>query len=307
MDKSEYRKGIVLVIMAAIIWSSMGLIIRQMEVAGTWAILFYRSLGALPMLLGIMILTGGSGAAGSLWQRIRAAGLPGVIGGFALVLSFAGSIFALQHTTVANATFLFASNPPIAAVLGWIILGERVRPLTWVSILIAASGIFVMVNEGLSSGALAGNIAALLTGFGFASYTIALRWRRLSDMIPAALVGAFLSTILAGAAAFATGDTLALPLGDLARGLGLGVFVLGVGMGLYTFGSRHVTAAELGILLLLELTLGPLWVWLVIGETTSRATMLGGAILLKAVTLNAASGLWRDRSFLTAKETRAGV
>ena len=80
-----------------------------------------------------------------------------MLGGLGLVFAFAGAIYALQTTTVANAVFLFAASPFMAALLGWIILKEPVRPATWVAIAVAWVGMFVMVRDGLAGGEMAGN------------------------------------------------------------------------------------------------------------------------------------------------------
>ena len=114
-------------------------------------------------------------------------------------LAFGGAITAIQSTTVANAVFLFAASPFLTALLGWAILRERVAPETWAAIAVALVGIFVMVREGLEGGALAGNVAGLLSSLGFAAFTVSLRWRRVDDTLPTVLSGSLFS-LAAGAA-----------------------------------------------------------------------------------------------------------
>ena len=111
-----------------------------------------------------------------------------------------GAILAFQSTTVANAAFLLAASPFLAAVLGRLILGETVAPSTWGAMGLALVGIFVMVREGLAAGAVLGNVAALVSALGFAAFTVALRWRRIEDSLPAALLGSVFG-VVAGAAA----------------------------------------------------------------------------------------------------------
>lgn len=190
-----YALGVVCVLAAGTLWSLMGLGLRQIEGASVWAILFWRSAGMVPVLLAYIALRSG----GRPWLALRSVGLAGVVGGIGLVFAFAGAIFAIQTTTVANAVFLFTASPFVAAILAWILLGERVRPATWASIGLAVIGMFVMVREGLAMGEAAGNIAALLSALGFGAFSVALRWGRLSDMVPAALLGAIFSMIAAGA------------------------------------------------------------------------------------------------------------
>lgn len=285
----KYTTGVVLVLCAGVLWSVMGLAIRQMEVASTWHILFWRSLGVLPVLLGFIAWRSG----GKPWGRLCSVGLPGLLGGIGLIVAFAGAIFAIQSTTIANAVFLFAASPFLAAVLGWLLLGERVRPATWIAIAVAGAGMFIMVREGLAAGALSGNIAALLSALGFAIFTLALRWGKLSDMMPAVVIGALFSMLVALIVLWSQGSSVFVPLHDIAISIAMGMILLGFGMVLYTLGSTVVPAAELTLLSMTEVLLAPIWVWLLLSETASSGTFVGGAILMAAVAGNALSGIRR--------------
>ena len=264
-------------------------LIRQMEVASTWHILFWRSLGVLPVLLGFIAWRSG----GKPWGRLCSVGLPGLLGGIGLIVAFAGAIFAIQSTTIANAVFLFAASPFLAAVLGWLLLGERVRPATWIAIAVAGAGMFIMVREGLAAGALSGNIAALLSALGFAIFTLALRWGKLSDMMPAVVIGALFSMLVALIVLWSQGSSVFVPLHDIAISISMGMILLGFGMVFYTLGSTVVPAAELTLLSMTEVLLAPIWVWLLLSETASSGTFVGGAILMAAVAGNALSGIRR--------------
>lgn len=289
----RYGTGVVLVITAATLWSLMGLTIRQIEVAGTWSILFWRSLGVLPVLLALVWWRAQGEGGPSFGARLTAIGWPGIIGAAGLVLAFAGAIFAIQATTVANAVFLFSASPFLAAVLGWLLLKEPVRPATWAAIALAGIGMFIMVREGLAAGALLGNAAALLSALGFAVFTLALRWGKLADMMPAVILGAVFSMLTAAIVLMATGAPLIVPMRDIAISMAMGAVILAIGMALYTAGSRVIPAAELTLLSMVEVMLAPLWVFALLGETASPGTFLGGAILLGAVAFNALSGARR--------------
>jgi drug/metabolite transporter, DME family len=277
--------GILFVLIAGVLWSFMGLAIRNIEVAGTWAILFWRSLGTIPVLLAFIAWRSG----GHPVHRFKSVGLTGILGGASLVVAFAGAIFAIQSTTVANAVFLFSASPFLAALLGWAILREPVRRATWIAIAVAGVGMFIMVREGLAAGALAGNVAALLSALGFAAFTVALRWGRLSDMVPAVVLGGVFATIVSCIMAVTLKQPLLVPAHDIAISMGMGGGVLATGMILYTLGSRAIPAAELTLLSLIEVMLAPIWVWWFLGETATLATFVGGAILLAAVVFNAVS------------------
>ncbi len=285
----SYLSGVVLVLLAGAFWSSMGLGIRMIEQANVWQILFYRSIALAIFLLCIITIR-------SRYRPIRAirsAGVAGAIGGVGLVFAFAGGIYAIQTTTVANAMFLFAAAPFLAAVAGRLILREQVRRATWISMVFAIIGIVIMVVNGFAAGKMIGNISALLSAAGFAVFSIALRWGKLEDMLPAVFLAGVFAIITAGSICQLAGYGFELPRNDIAIVIAMGVFQVGMGLVLYTIGSRVVPAGELVLLSMTEVVLGPLWVWIFVGETVSFYTMLGGAVLMLAIAGNAISGLRR--------------
>ena len=282
----RYRTGVWLVLAAGALWSLMGLFLRQIDNPSTWAILFWRSVGTVPVLLTFIAIR----ARGNPLPVIRSVGLAGVIGGFCLVAAFAGAIYAIQSTTVANAVFLFTASPFVAALLGWLVLRERVRWATWAAMALAVVGMFVMVREGLAVGALDGNIAAILSAAGFGAFAVALRWGQVADATPIALLGAIFAAVAAGLVLTVQGVSPMMSAGDTGIALWLGAGILATGMILFTLGARVLPAAEATLLSLIEVMLAPIWVWLVLGETASTGTFIGGAILLVAVMTNAVAG-----------------
>jgi DME family drug/metabolite transporter len=287
MSEITYRRGVLLVVLAALLWSTMGLLIRLIGDAGTWQILFWRSVGMVPVLAGFIAWRSG----GHPLRAVRRAGLAGAVGGFGLVFAFAGAIYAYQETTVANAAFLFAASPLITAALAWPILKEPVRRATWVAIAVALVGIALMVREGFAAGAMAGNIAALASAFGFAAFTITLRWGRLGDMLPAVALGGTFAIVVAWIVIALNGETVRVSATDAGIAVGMGMAILGGGMVVYTIGSRAVPAADLALLTMVEVLGAPIWVWVLLGETAGPGTLMGGAVLLAALAFNALTGL----------------
>ena len=285
----SYLKGVLLVLMAGVFWSTMGLGIRSIEEANVWQILCYRSVSLSIFLFVLISFRSGFKPI----RTIKRAGIAGVVGGFALVVAFSGGIYAIQTTTVANAMFLFASAPFFAAILGWLILRESVRHSTWIATAVAMAGIAVMVIDGISLGQMVGNISALASALGFAIFTIALRWKKLEDMLPAVFLAGIFAIIISATICLASGYSLILSSNDASIALAMGVFQVGAGLAIYTVGSKVVPAAELALLSMTEVLLGPVWVWIFIGETASIFTLIGGAILLLAIAGNALSGLRR--------------
>ena len=148
-----------------------------------------------------------------------------------------------------------------------------------------------MVWEGISLGHMAGNIAALISALGFAVFTITLRWRKVEDMMPTVFLAGLFAIVIAAGVCLSAGYSLVLPIRDVLIAAALGVFQVGAGMVIYTTGSRAVPAAELALLSMTEVVLGPFWVWLFLGETAGVFTLLGGAVLMAAIAGNALSGL----------------
>lgn len=290
----KYGTGVLLVLCAGVLWSTMGLFVRNIDGAGTAAIMFWRSLGLLPVLAGFILWRSG----GRLIGPMRAVGLAGVIGGLGLVLAYAGAIYALRATTVANAVFLYSAAPFFSALLGWLVLRERIRPSTWAAMALAGAGIFVMIGTGLGGGlgggSMDGNIAALSSALGFAVFTVALRWGHVGDMMPAVLVGGLMSMGAAWLLAGAWGQTLAAPPQGIAIAMVMGAVALAGGMILYTLGSRGLAAAEATLISSVENILAPIWVWIFLGETAGPTTLIGGAMVLGAVMLNAVAGARRN-------------
>jgi drug/metabolite transporter (DMT)-like permease len=285
----SYVQGVILVLMAGVFWSSMGLGVRLIEQANVWQILFFRSIALATFLFCIISVRSNYKPV----AVIRKSGFAGAIGGVALVIAFAGGIYAIQTTTVANAMFLFASAPFLAAVFGWIILRENVRRATWFAMIFATIGIAVMVIDGIAEGQVAGNLSALLSALGFAIFTIALRWGKLEDMLPAVFMAGIFAIITAAVVCQVKGYGFEVPRNDILIAVFLGVFQVGLGLTVYTIGSKVVPAAELALLSMTEVLLGPFWVWIFLGETASLYSLVGGLILMLAIAANALSGLRR--------------
>ena len=285
----NYAGGVALVLLSGVFWSSMGLGVRMIEAANVWHILFYRSIALAIFLFVIISVRSGN----KPLHKIRKSGLAGAIGGASLVMAFAGGIYAIQTTSVANAMFLFAAAPFLAAFFGWIVLRENVRRATWIAMTVAIIGIAIMVLNGISLGRMAGNLSAILSACGFAIFTIALRWGKLEDMLPAVFMAGIFAIITSGLVCWFMDYGYTISTNDLAIAILLGVFQVGLGLVVYTIGSKVVPAAELALLSMTEVLLGPFWVWLFLGETAELYTLLGGSVLMLAIAGNALSGLRR--------------
>lgn len=283
------ERGLLLVLAAGVLWSTMGLGIRLIEDATVWQILLYRS-SSLSLFLHVVIRLRSQE---SPFAQIRRVGLPVVVAGLSLVAAYSGGIYAIQTTSVANAMLLFATSPFMAAALGWLLLREPVRKATGFASIVAIAGIAIMVADKSSTGTLIGSLAALGSALGFAAFTVSLRWGKSTEMLPAVFLSGIFAALLSFVICLAAGLPMVLSMQDAGISLGMGVYQVGAGLVLYTIGSRSLPAAELTLLSLAEVVLAPLLVWLFLGETATVNTLIGGAILLTAITGNAISGATR--------------
>lgn len=290
-DDAAYRRGRVLVMLSGLFFSIGGVLVRLIETAGELQIIFYRSSVLVVTILGFMALRNRM----SMAAGFRAVGATGVVGALFLAFTFIGFIFSLKHTTVANTLLLMSTASFMVAILSRIVLGERVSHGTWAAMIAASLGVAAMVGEGFVVGNLYGDLWALGVALGYACYTVALRRGKMIDMIPSVCLAGIFGAIISGVIAAAVGQSLTISGHDLLICVIIGVAQLGCGLIMFTLGSRHVPAAELILLALTEVVLAPIWVGLVVGEVPSRITIIGGGILLVAITGQALSGMLRPR------------
>jgi len=170
------------------------------------------------------------------------------------------------------------------------VLGERVRRATWLAIVVAIIGILIMVADKFGGAAIYGNLAAIGSAFGFAVFTITLRRGKTTDMMPVVFLSGLFGIVIMAGVCLKTSLSFVVPPNDIGISFSMGVFQVGAGLVLYTLGSRSVPAAELTLLSLAEVVLGPFWVWLILDEVLTVNTIIGGVVLLLAIAGNALSG-----------------
>lgn len=269
-----------LMVFSSVLISFGGLIIRNMEQADAWQINFYRALSLIAAIALILLFQHGRGTLG----HVRKIGRAGLLGGAMLAVAGITFLQALTHTTVANTLFTLSAIPFITAALARIFLKESLQRATLITMLLAAVGIIVMVAEGIGLGSGYGNAMALVTAVCFAGFAVIVRHNRRIDMLPTMLVSA---AIIAAVSLAVRWDDLGITLNDLLLCLLWGGLLSGVANWFFIIASRHLVAAEVTLFMLLEFCLGPLWVWLFIGEQPTEWTILGGLLVIAAVALRA--------------------
>jgi drug/metabolite transporter (DMT)-like permease len=274
---ADHRKGTVLIVMAMFVWSSGGLLARLVEAEG-WTVIFWRTLFAAATLF-LYILIRDRRETLTLFRRM---GWPGVIMATSFCTASTCFVLALSYTTVANILIIQSTSPFIAALLAFLLMGERVPARRWFAIAAALAGIVIMVWQSGARGTAVGDLLSVGAALGFSVATVLLRRQRKVRMTPAACLAAVLGCVIA---AFAS-PTIAVSAPDLGFLALFGSGQLALGLILYTSGARQVPAAEAALLSVLEAILAPLWVWLVVNENPGPYAIIGGGVVLLALIAN---------------------
>ena len=269
--------GPLLIFLGALSLSFGGLIVKSFEGATLWQILFWRSLFFTLTVLFFLIISYKKQTFKSFYNS----GLPGFFGGIILSFGFCGYVFAMYNTTVANTNFIISLQILFLAIFGYFFLKEKVNLITLTSIILAITGVLLMVGNSLSAGELSGNLAAFTMPITFAILIMIVRKYPLVDMIPAQFI-AGISSCLIG---FLLSTKIMISPHDIFLGFLAGFFQIGFGFIFITIGARTTPSATVGVIMLSESVLGPLWAFLFVSERPSMFALVGGAIILSAVLL----------------------
>ena len=193
--------------------------------------------------------------------------------------SFIAFVFAMINTSVANVVFIISTQTMFLALFGFFYLKEKVSLLGLLSIILAISGIIVMVGDSISSGTLFGNIVALTIPISFSILIMIVRKNPSLDLVPA-IWFASIFTILYSLIMI---DSFNFSNHDIFMGFLLGVPQLTFGFICITIGSRTTRAVTIGLLMLTETIFAPIWVWLFLNEIPPSSVFIGGMIIIFAI------------------------
>ena len=269
------RRGQIYVALAAVAWSTAGVLQRQLTL-DTSTQVFGRAAFAGAALLGYVAVV----ERGQVVRGFRSVGGAGIAVALCVAIASGSFIGALNHASVARVLFILAVAPVLAAVLAWATLGEPISRRTALAMALALSGVAVMLGSP-GEASLAGDGLAFVAALAFSVMVVITRWRHEVSMAPATclsqaiLVAAFLPFASPGEI---SGD-------DLAWLAALGIGQIGLGFALLTVGARLIPAAQVGLITLLEVVLGPVWVWLALDERPGTLTLVGGTIVIVAIVL----------------------
>ena len=269
--------GPFLIFLGACSLSFGGLIVKSFEGATLWQILFWRTVFFLIVISLYLALTYKK----QVFRSFYNLGFPGFFGGFILSLGFSGYVFAMYNTTVANANFIIQTQTIFLAIFGYFFLKEKISAITLTSIILAISGILLMVGSSLSPGQMSGNIAAFIMPISFATLILVVRKYPTVDMVPAQFVAGVFALLIG----YLMSEKIMISPNDIFLGFLAGFLQLGLGFIFITIGAQRTPSAMVGVIMLTEAVLGPLWAWLFINEQPPFIVIIGGSIVIFAVLL----------------------
>ena len=197
-------------------------------------------------------------------------------------LSFVAYVYSMTVTSVANVVFIISTQTMFLAIFGYIFLKEKVSLICFISIILAMTGISIMVSDSISSGSLLGNIVALAIPINFSILVMIIRKYKNLDMVPAIFYSGVFSIIYG----LFLSETFSFSNSDIFLGFLLGVPQLAFGFICITIGSRTTPSTTVGLLMLTETLFAPVWVWLFLNEIPPYSVLIGGFIIILAIIIN---------------------
>ena len=252
---------------------------RQIDEGNAWQITFYRNF-AFFISIGLVLTTI---YGRQIFKSIIRIGKAGIIAGIFLAIANISFIHSLENTSVANTLFTLSTIPFITAIIAFFTIEERVSHLTFFLMSIAFLGIALMVSEGLRANEGIGIFLAFCTALSFSCFAVILRKNNDRDMIPCLLLSALLVIFSTYTISFAD---ITIPIKEIAYCIFWGGVLSGFVNAAFIFGTKYMSASEVTLFMLLEFSLGPIWVWLFLNEAISRLTLFGGIIVICCVLLN---------------------
>ena len=287
ISSNNYLLAFILVFLAGLLWSFGVVTVRYMVDGHQYVFqyLFCRGISIAIILICFLFYKEGF----IFYKNFSKVGLPGLIGGFCLGIAMTGFIFSITMTTAAVTLFMLAAMPFIAAIIAYFVLGENLRKMTFISMLIAFLGVCIMIYNDSLKGSVLGALTGFLSATGFALYTVTIRWRpetpKFTTVVLAGSFCAIFSFLMLGTSfeSFTTMPVINVYL-SLLHGC-----IVASGLILFSLGAKYLPAAELALLSLMEVVGGVLWVWLPlfgINEIPSVPVVIGGLIITSAVILH---------------------
>jgi drug/metabolite transporter (DMT)-like permease len=276
-SSQRQRRGQLYVALAAVAWSTAGVLQRQLTLDTPTQVCGRAVFAGAALLAYVAVVE-----RGRVWPAFRSVGGAGVAAALCVATASGSFIAALNHADVARVLFLMAVSPVLAALLARVTLGEPITRRTVLAMALALAGVTVMLGAP-GEADLAGDGLAFLAALAFAVMLVITRWRQDVSMAPATCLSQAILVVVF----LPLADPSQIGGADLGWLAALGIGQIGLGFALLTVGARLIPAAQVGLITLLEIVLGPLWVWLALDERPSTLTLAGGAIVIAAIAIQA--------------------
>jgi drug/metabolite transporter (DMT)-like permease len=298
MTQADRRTGILLVIAAAIAWSTAPFFTRLLHY-DSWTIIFWRGLFGGGFVALFLMATQGRRGLRDLVAMKSGGWLVAALSTFGMVTF----IPSLQLTSVANVAIIIAFQPFAAAGIAWLWLREGAAPRTMFASLVALAGIVVIVSGAAGGADYRGIGLACLMILAISVMTVVIRRHRDTSMVAAAAMSNFLGSLVSIPFAQGIGAVTPADLGILAM---FGLFQVGLGLTFFTIGSRHLPAGQSSLIGTLETPLMAFWVYLGFGEIPSHRALIGGALVMGAVVVDILADVRAHRGDASAKAVTSG-
>ena len=283
---SNQQKGSFLAFVGVMFITPDSLFIRLSNI-DTWSLLFYR--GAIPfvvVLIGLILFY-----KKNFFNALFKIGLAGIFYVISFSICNITFIISIQNTNVANTLIMVAMAPMLSAILAAIFLKEPTNKETWVAIFVTFFSVTFIFYDSIQIGNIVGDLFGFVTALGLAINANLARFAKDRDLVPSAVIGKLVVAIFAFFFVenfdLVAADKIIVPL--------MCIMCVAIPFVLVTIAPRYISAPEVNLFFLLEVILGPIWVWLIIKEQPSVQTIIGGIVIIITIALH---------SFLAFKKTQ---
>ena len=286
VNLSNQQKGSLLAFVGVMFITPDSLFIRLSNI-DTWSLLFYR--GAIPfvvVLIGLILFY-----KKNFFNALFKIGLAGIFYVISFSICNITFIISIQNTNVANTLIMVAMAPMLSAILAAIFLKEPTNKETWVAIFVTFFSVTFIFYDSIQIGNIVGDLFGFVTALGLAINANLARFAKDRDLVPSAVIGKLVVAIFAFFFVenfdLVAADKIIVPL--------MCIMCVAIPFVLVTIAPRYISAPEVNLFFLLEVILGPIWVWLIIKEQPSVQTIIGGVVIIITIALH---------SFLALKKTQ---
>ena len=267
------------ILLGGFFMSFVGLMMKMIIDASGFQILFFRSMSlSLVVIIFACIITKSNPK--TFMKRLDRFDL---LMGIFLSLAFATYVFSMLYTSVASTLFILGITPFLAAIIAWYYLKEKPKIIVWVTMIVATTGVFLMVSDGMVFGKTFGNILAFFSALLFAMTLVVARYSKKENVLGGTFLGGAFACLIGLIASLLLNHGLLISSYDMSLSLFMGAFTIGLGITLVTAGTPFVPAAEVSLLVLIESVLGPIWVWIFLSEAMTTFELVGGILIFAAL------------------------